>query len=68
MWGAIGTALAVWVLYEVLRAAIRNGINESKLVRAESVLPPRPGLKAPQGYKWVLVKDETPSDDMHAER
>lgn len=65
MWTAIGAVLTVWILYEVLKAAIRNGINESKLTKPERALPPRPGLKEPKGYKWVLVKEEDEKDDFN---
>lgn len=62
--GAISTALFIWIAYEVLKAAIRNGIDESKMGRAPIAKQP----SAPPGYRWVLVKDEHPTGEIRAER
>lgn len=59
------TIIGFWILYAVLKAAIRDGINESNMGR------PALGNKqpaAPIGYKWALVKDEVPMEDIRATR
>ncbi|PWB18840.1 hypothetical protein [Comamonas sp. JNW] len=51
--GALSTAISIYIAYLVLKCAIRNGINESRLR-----LEPTTQQMAPIGYKWALVKDE----------
>lgn len=62
---ALATFIFFWILYAVLKAAIRDGINESNMGR------PALGSKqpsAPIGYKWALVKAEVPIEDIRATR
>ena len=47
------TACMAYLTYLLLKLAIRNAINESKLSGAGETQK-----MAPYGYKWVLVKDE----------
>lgn len=58
------TAIGIWISYEVLKAAIRNGINESNLGRN----PAAKQTPAPPGYKWELVKEEHVALDIRADR
>jgi hypothetical protein len=51
--GAAGTAISIYIAYLILKYAIRDGINESRL-RLET----NSQQMAPIGYKWALVKDE----------
>lgn len=51
--GALSTAVTMYLAYLVLRYAIRDGINESRL-RLETSNQ----QMAPIGYKWALVKDD----------
>ena len=61
---ALATIIGFWILYEILKAAIKNGIDESKMGRVTATkLPP-----APAGYKWELVKDEAPMVEIRATR
>jgi|GEM_PF-4132231 len=51
---AIITGVAIYIAYLMMKYAIRDGINESRL-RLETSNQ----QMAPIGYKWALVKDET---------
>ncbi|MGE8494449.1 hypothetical protein [Comamonas sp.] len=51
--GAAGTAISIYITYLILKYAIRDGINESRL-RLEATNQ----QMAPIGYKWALVKDD----------
>lgn len=67
-WSLIATVISLWVGYELLKAAIKNGINASNLGdRRRSVQAAQP-LVTPAGYRWVLVKDDKPGADMRPER
>ncbi|MFA9283884.1 hypothetical protein ACCQ08_03815 [Comamonas sp. SY3] len=67
-WSLIATLISAWVGYELLKAAIKNGINASNLGdRRRSMQAAQPPV-APAGYRWVLVKDDKPGADMRPER
>ena len=63
----LGAIASVWISYEVLKAAIKNGINESNLSNRRSA-PPTQSPTAPQGYRWVLIKDEKAIDELRVDR
>ena len=54
----ISTAVGLYVTYLVLKIAIRDGIDESRL----RLDPPKQQI-APIGYKWALVKTDSSKDE-----
>ncbi|QMV73810.1 hypothetical protein HS961_13745 [Comamonas piscis] len=67
-WSLVGTVISFWVGYEILKSAIKNGINASKLGDRQKLLQPAPPPVAPAGYRWVLVKDDKSGPDIRPER
>ncbi|MCS4292933.1 hypothetical protein M2375_001139 [Comamonas sp. BIGb0152] len=67
-WSVIATVVWFWVGYEVLKAAIKNGINASNLGDRRRSVQAAQTPVAPAGFRWVLVKDDRPGTDMRPER
>ena len=60
----IAFIIGCWIAYEILKAAIRDGINEARPNWAQPQIDPvirkEPGVPvAPQGYRWELVKERS---------
>lgn len=67
-WCLLGTVAWFWIGYEVLKAAIKNGINASNLGDRRRSAQTSHTPVAPAGYRWMLVKDDKPGTDMRPER
>ncbi|GAB2819462.1 hypothetical protein GCM10027276_21490 [Comamonas piscis] len=67
-WSLVGSVISLWVGYEILKAAIKNGINASKLGDHRRAIPAVQPPTAPAGYRWVLVKDDKSGPDIRPER
>lgn len=63
----VALIVTTWASYEILKAAIKNGIDGSVLGTRRSAPTPQTPV-APAGYRWVLVKDDKPNSEMRAER
>ncbi len=50
----VATGALIYLSYILMKNAIRDGINESKLRNSTTTQP-----MAPIGYKWALVKIES---------
>lgn len=54
-----------WATYWVIKAGVRDGIKEATPWHRA---PAQPALAtAPAGYRWALVKEAMPADDMRAD-
>ncbi len=67
-WWLVGSIISLWVGYEILKAAIKNGINASSLGDRRRLTQAAQPPVAPAGYRWVLVKDEKSDADIRPER
>lgn len=67
-WSLIATVISLWVGYELLKAAIKNGINASNLGDRRRLMQTAQQPVAPAGYRWVLVKDDKSGADIRPER
>lgn len=57
--------LLFWATYWVIKAGVRDGIREASPWHRAPVQATQPS--APAGYRWALVKDTMPADDMRAD-
>lgn len=57
----IATGALIYLSYILMKNAIRDGINESKLRHSAPTQP-----MAPMGYKWALVKIDSEQEDRKA--
>ena len=60
--GLIVLILLFWATYWVIKAGVRDGIRESNNERRGPRQP-----VAPPGYRWTLVQDTPPADDIRAD-
>ena len=56
--GVLGLLLMYWVLYSAIKAGVRDGISEARFKLPNAATSQAP--TAPQGFKWVLERDDMP--------
>jgi len=71
---ALIAAITWWLLYYVIKSAIKNGLSEARIRwPMNNNLSSTPPSNAPSGYRWVLVPEDAmphaaqPLHDMRAD-
>lgn len=54
-----------WATYWVIKAGVRDGIREANPWHRSQVQTSQP--RAPDGYRWALVKETAHTEDMRAD-